>query len=304
MVLMISRAVRRVRAFGIPALAVALLVGGVSGCADPGPQTGSPTVAAAFYPLAFVAQRVAADHAEVVNLTSPGGEPHDLELTVNEAVTVADAALVVYLRGFQPSVDETVDTAAEGRVLDAGTVVDLQPDPQAPDAVDPHFWLDPLRMAGLADAVASEMGVVDPAHRTDYARNASDLRGQLAALDTAYAEGLASCEVDTIVVSHDAFGYLERYGLTVEAINGLSPDAEPAPADLARLQQLVRDEGITTVFSETLASPKLAETLAGDLGIRTAVLDPIEGLSDATEDEDYLSLMRENLAALKEANRC
>jgi zinc transport system substrate-binding protein len=211
---------------------------------------------------------------------------------------------VVYLRGFQPSVDETVDTAAEGRVLDAGTVVDLEPDPQAPDAVDPHFWLDPLRMADLADAVASEMGVVDPAHRTAYAQNASELRGELAALDTAYADGLASCEVDTIVVSHDAFGYLERYGLTVEAINGLSPDAEPAPADLARLQQLVRDEGITTVFSETLASPKLAETLAGDLGIRTAVLDPIEGLTDATEDEDYLSLMRENLAALKEANRC
>jgi zinc transport system substrate-binding protein len=107
------------------------------------------------------------------------------------------------------------------------------------------------------------------------------------------------------VVSHDAFGYLgARYGLNLHPINGLSPDAEPSPAHLAELADLIESEGVTTVFSETLASPELADSLAGDLGLETAVLDPIEGLTEETEDEDYLSLMRANLAALRTANDC
>ena len=106
------------------------------------------------------------------------------------------------------------------------------------------------------------------------------------------------------MVSHDAFGYLDRYGLEFAPIAGLSPGAEPTPADLSRLQDLIRAEGITTVFSERLVSPRVSETLADDLDIRTAVLDPVEGLSDETRDEDYLSLMRANLAALQEANDC
>ena len=122
--------------------------------------------------------------------------------------------------------------------------------------------------------------------------------------NTPHADGLRGCERQTVVVSHDAFGYLAKYGLRFEAIAGLSPDAEPTPADLARLQQLIDTDGITTVFSERLVSPRLSQTLADDMGITTAVLDPIEGLSDETADEDYLSLMRENLAALELANGC
>lgn len=296
---------------GVLALAAVLGVLPLAGCGAAAPeQSGRPEVAAAFYPLAFVASRVAGDHADVVNLTRPGGEPHDLELTFTETVTVADADLVVLLGGFQPSVDETAANVAEGRVLDAASVVDLEPvHASAGDAhdhgdLDPHFWQDPVRMAALADAVADELSAIDPAHRDDYLANARHLDADLSALDAEYRSGLADCELDTVVVSHDAFGYLARYGLHFEAINGLSPDAEPSPADLARLQDLARDEGITTIFSERLASPKLADTLAGELGVTTAVLDPVEGLSDATADEDYLSLMRTNLAALEEANRC
>ena len=106
------------------------------------------------------------------------------------------------------------------------------------------------------------------------------------------------------MTSHDAFGYLSRYGIRVAPITGLAPGAEPTPADLARLQQLIRDDGITTVFSETLASPAAADALAHDMGVRSEVLDPIEGLSDATAGQTYLTLMRRNLAALKEANGC
>lgn len=264
-------------------------------------------VAAAFYPLQYVADRVAGDHAEVENLTAAGGEPHDLSLTPRETADVAQADLVVFQRGFQPTVDDAVDENAEGAVLDVADVVELVPFRDHgvdSDETDPHFWQDPLLLADVGDAVADALSDVDPDHADDYSANAAALRADLVRLDQDYADGLADCERDTVVVSHDAFGYLQRYGLTMEAILGLSPDAEPTPADLARLQDLVQAEGITTVFSESLVSPESAEQLARDTGVRSAVLDPVEGLSDETADEDYLSLMRANLTALEEANGC
>jgi zinc transport system substrate-binding protein len=264
-------------------------------------------VAAAFYPLAYVAARVAGDHATVENLTAPGGEPHDLEPTVRETAEVAQADLVVFERGFQPAVDDTVDENAEGAVLDAADVVPLVPFREHgvdSDEDDPHFWQDPLLLAKVGDAVADRLSGIDPAHADDYAANAGALRSDLERLDREYAAGLADCQRDTVVVSHDAFGYLERYGIDMQTILGLSPDSEPTPADLARLQDLIHSEGITTVFGESLVSPAVAEALAHDTGVRSAVLDPIEGLSDRTAGEDYLSLMHSNLRALQEANGC
>jgi zinc transport system substrate-binding protein len=159
-------------------------------------------------------------------------------------------------------------------------------------------------MADLADLVAARLGRVDPAHAAAFDANAARLRRQLTALDTAYAEGLADCARHTVVVSHEAFGYLAKYGLRLESVAGLSPGAEPTPADLARLQELIGTDGITTVFSERLGSPRVTASLARDTGVASAVLDPIEGLSDQTPGADYLSLMRENLRALENANGC
>src|SRR4051812_32485484 len=216
-------------------------------------------VAAAFYPLAYVAARVAGDDATVENLTAPGGEPHDLEPTVRETAEVAQADLVVFERGFQPAVDDTVDENAGGAVLDAADVVSLvsfRDHGVDSDEDDPHFWQDPLLLAEVGDAIAGRLAAVDPPHADDYRADAEDLRADLERLDRAYAEGLRGCARDTVVVSHDAFGYLQRYGLRTEAILGLSPDSEPTPADLSRLQDLIRSEGVTTVFSESLASPR------------------------------------------------
>ncbi len=169
---------------------------------------------------------------------------------------------------------------------------------------DLHFWLDPVRLAEVAGEVEARVAEIDPDNAADYEANLATLRADLESVDTEYTDGLAECRLDTVVVSHDAFGYLEQYGLHFEPIAGLSPDAEPSPKHLTELAELIESEGITTVFSETLASPAMAQTLASDLGLDTAVLDPIEGLSDATAGEDYLSLMRANLAALQEANEC
>ncbi|VXB30085.1 metal ABC transporter substrate-binding protein [Nocardioides sp. AX2bis] len=296
---------------------------GTAGGADDG---GTPQVVAAFYPLEYVASRVAGDRADVSSLTAPGQEPHDLELSVADNATVAGADLVVLEGGLQAAVDEAVEQNAPGEVLDVTDVVELTTLDEEHDHaeeeghegetdeehaehadlgdLDPHFWLDPTLMADAGDAVAESMAEVDPDGAEEYAAGAAALRTDLEALDADLEAGLASCERDTIVVSHDAFGYLDRYGLDIEAVAGLSPDAEPTPADLGRLQELIATDGITTVFSERLASPALTESLARDAGVETAVLDPIEGLTGETADEDYLSLMRSNLEALRAANGC
>ncbi|HWI44016.1 MAG TPA: metal ABC transporter substrate-binding protein [Nocardioides sp.] len=290
--------------------ATAVLATGCSAFSDDAGD-GKTEVAAAFYPLAYVSERVAeGTPTSVRGLTRPGGEPHDLELDVQTTAAITRADLVVYERDFQPAVDEAVKQNAGGKTLDVADVVDLRAaghddqDDHAHGGEDPHFWQDPLRMADLADAVAKSLRGIDPDHAAKYDANAAALRSDLEALDASYKSGLAGCQRSTVVVSHDAFGYLEKYGVHIAPIAGLSPGAEATPAHRAELQDLIRREGITTVFSEPLAPQEMGSTLAHDLGITTAVLDPIEGLTDDTADEDYLSLMRHNLDALRAANGC
>jgi len=286
-------------------LLAGLLTGLLAGCGGAGADSGKPAVVASFYPLQYVAERVVGTHAEVVNLTSPGKEPHDLELTVMQTVEVADADVAFYQKGFQPAVDEAIAQNGPDHVVETTEVAALEPTGESGrERDDPHLWLDPIRLSDIAAAFAEEMNKVDPAHAADYEANLDSLQTELARLDREFAEGLGQCEINTVVVSHDAFGYLGKYGLAFESIAGLSPDAEPAPAHIAELHDLIESDAITTVFSETLASPEMSKTIAGDLGIDTAVLDPIEGLSGATEDEDYFSLMRRNLTELQEANKC
>jgi zinc transport system substrate-binding protein len=287
----------------VAALAVALL----GGCAQLDPHRGQRFVVASFYPLQYVAQRIVGPHTEVIDLTHPGMEPHDLELTVPQTAEVADSEVAFYEHGLQPAVDGAIAQDGPKHVVDAAQTARLAPMSGAEAAAgkDPHFWLDPVRLSRVAGAFEREMVRTDPAHRATYARNLASLQSDLAVLDRQFRTGLAHCRLRTIVVSHDAFGYFSRrYHLSSVYINGLSPDAEPSPAHLRQLQDLIRRTGIDTVFSEELASPAMADTLASDLHIKTAVLDPIEGLSDATAGQNYLSLMRRNLAAIQEANHC
>lgn len=305
----------------LPLVVAGALLLGACGSGD-GTTGGERTAVASFYPLAWTTERVAGDGWEVVNLTKPGTDPHDASLDIAQTAAINEADVVVLERGLQPAVDHGVEeNARDTATVDAAEAVELRAigdehgdgaghssddghDHEGLEGLDPHFWLDPLLMADLADEVAQTLGEVDPEGLEEYAARAADLRTELQELDGEYAAGLASCERTTVVVSHDAFGYLERHGLHFEPIAGLSPGAEATPADLARLQDLAREEGITTVFSERLASTKMADALAADLGLDTAVLDPLEGLGDETADEDYLSLMRANLDALVLANGC
>ena len=299
-----------------PSVAVLALV--VAGCGndDTASPSHGPTVLASFYPLAYVAERVAAPDGIVENLTQPGVEPHDLELTGQQVGSIADADLVLYLHGFQPAVDEAVEQNAHDHSLDVAETVDLLPaaeeeshedeDGDHGDAEsDPHVWLDPDNLAAISQAVADELAKIAPERADAVQDRADELMAELNALDEEFDTGLAQCERRVFVTSHEAFGYLaDRYDLEQVGISGLSPDAEPSPARLAEVQEVVQAEGVTTIFYETLVSPKVAQTMAEDLDLATAVLDPIEGLSDDTAEEDYLTQMRANLDALRKANGC
>lgn len=270
------------------------------------------TVVASVYPLAYVAQRIAGDRVEVVDLVSPGREPHDAELSVAQTAAVADADLVLRVAGLAPAVDEAVaQEAAPEADVEALRVLEER-DPAFGGARpvrvlegDPHFWLDPRALATYAAEVEERLIELDPGHAADYEENAVALRGDLVRLDGRMSVGLDDCVRRTVVVSHEAYDYLGyRYDLDFTSLVGLSPDDEPSPATLADLQQQVADDGVTTVFYEPLAGPAAVESLAGDLGLEVVALDPVEGLTEETAGEDYLSLMEADLDALTVAGGC
>ncbi|HEY6932111.1 MAG TPA: metal ABC transporter substrate-binding protein [Marmoricola sp.] len=268
----------------------------VAGCAVE--RSSRPTVVASFYPLQFVAERIVGPDARVLDLTAPGVEPHDLELTVRQTAELSAASAVLYEHGLQPSVDEAVANNAPAHALDTTTVVPLRGE-------DPHFWQDPVLLARVARAFTRTMVAAQPAHAAAFRARDQRLQRQLRRLDADYRQGLAHCRTRTLVVSHDAFEYLgRRYHLQVHAIAGLTPDAEPSPRHLQQLAGLIRSSGITTVFNERLASSQMADTLSADLGLRTGVLDTLEGLTSTDPHASYLSIMRANLAAIRKADSC
>jgi zinc transport system substrate-binding protein len=287
-------------------IVLTLIVAAAAGCGgsdDPAGDDDRLEVAAAFYPLEFAARRIGGDAVSVLNLTPVGAEPHDVELTARDVERVRSADVVLLLgEGFQPAVEDAAE-GADGAVVDLleGVTLAEAADEHGDDGDaerDPHVWLDPVRFGQVVTRIGGALGRPEPA---------ADLRRELRALDLEFRQGLADCERHEVVTAHSAFGYLaRRYGLEQIAITGLSPEAEPTPGELERVVDEVREHRATTVFFETLVSPRLAETVAREVGADTAVLDPLEGLTEDEVDrgEDYFSIMRSNLAALREALGC
>jgi zinc transport system substrate-binding protein len=281
--------------------AALLLVVALAGCGgsaddDEPPET---LVVAAFYPLAWAAEEVVGADTEVVNLTPPGAEPHDIELSPRDVERVEDASVVLYLGGgFQPALEQALESR-DGPSLDLleGSAV-LDGEHEGHEAPDPHVWLDPGLFAGLVREIGRELGREG---------TADELATKLRSLDQEFRAGLARCARREIVTSHAAFGYLaDAYGLRQVALTGLSPEAEPSPRELATLVDEVQASGATTVFFETLVSPRLAETVASEAGVGTAVLNPLEGLTEdeLAAGETYLTAMEANLASLRKALGC
>lgn len=309
------------------ALSAAALALTGCGSADTGSSDGRLSIATSFYPLEYATQQVGGDHVDVTNLTQPGAEPHDLELTPKQILQTTKADALVYLKDLQPSVDDAAKEAGDSAFdVSSFARLDLEPAAEGHEgetaeehasheeedhaghdhgSVDPHFWLDPTRYADVVDAIADHLATIDPANAADYRANATAFTGKLGALDKDLKAGLSDCRSTDLVTGHAAFGYFaDRYGFHQESVSGLSPGAEPSPTALADLIAHVKHDKITTVYAETLVPADVAKTLARDSGATVAVLDPIEGLTDESAGSDYLEVMRSNLATVRKGQGC
>ncbi|MER6105814.1 metal ABC transporter substrate-binding protein [Streptomyces sp. NPDC001832] len=272
-------------------------------------------VVASFYPMQFLAEQIGGKHVSVTTLTKPGVEPHDLELTPRQIGGLSDADYILYLKGIQPAVDDAIKQSGSKHVVDASKLTAMEDHGTEAGAgehghehhgdeagADPHIWLDPVKYAEVAEGVGKSLEKTDPDHAADYRKNTDALVDKLDALNTAYETGLKDTATKTFITTHSSFGYLaERYGLTQEGIAGIDPEAEPSPARINEIHTIAEKNKVTTVFFETLASDKTAKTLAKDTGLKTDVLDPLEGITDKSKGDDYFEVMQSNLAALQKA---
>ncbi len=314
--------------------AASLLAIALSACGAPS-QEGSPgdgpTVITSFYPLQWATQQVMGETDGTVDvLTKPGADAHGMELSPQQIASLSDADLIVYLDKLQPEVNAAVAQAGDRPILNTADAADLAPvaeghshdehgeegheeeghEEEGHDAhdhgdFDPHFWQDPERMGKVVTAIADKLAEVNPDAAETYRANAESNVEELKTLDKEFADGLATCERREFITTHAAFQYLaERYNLEEIGISGINPDGEPSPARIAAVHDEAKRHEVTTIFFETLTSDAVAKSIAGDLGLKTAVLDPLEGVTDKSAGTDYPSIMRANLEALRSANDC
>jgi zinc transport system substrate-binding protein len=314
--------VRRQHISGIAiAAATALGLGTLSACSTDSAAAGNTDkfdVVASFYPMAFLAEQIGGDHVNVTTLTQPGQEPHDLEISAKQTAQLQESDAVLYLKNLQPSVDDAVAQSEIKTKIDAASLTSLEKHgnevgghaaehddehgEEEEGGKDPHIWLDPVKYAEVAEGVGKAFEKADPDHAADYKKNTAALVKKLDGLNTQFEDGLKDTKTKVFITTHAAFGYLaERYGLTEEAINGLDPESEPSAARVKNLEKMAKADGVTTVFYETLVSDKTAKTIASDAGLKTDVLDPIEGITSKSRGKDYFSVQEANLKALQTA---
>ncbi|MEU6764673.1 metal ABC transporter substrate-binding protein [Streptomyces sp. NPDC046853] len=287
---------------------------------------GKLNVTASFYPMQYLAQEIGGEHVSVDTLTKPGVEPHDLELSPKQTAYLGESDFILYLKGIQPAVDDAIGQSGVKNTVDAATLTKLEKhgsgvghdhggeehsDEHAEEeehgheseaGADPHIWLDPVKYAEVTEGVGKALEKADPDHAADYKKNTKALVKKLDGLNTKFEDGLKNTKSKTFITTHSAFGYLaERYGLEQESIAGVDPESDPSPARIKELQDIAEEDKVSTVFFETLASDKTAKTLANDAGLKTDVLDPLEGITDKSKGDDYIGVMESNLAALQKA---
>ena len=303
-------------------LAVAALA--LAGCspAGSGDTSGRPRVVVGFYAAQYLAEQIGGPRVEVTSLTRPGAEPHDVELTAKQLIQLAKADLVVTESHFQPAVDQGIAASAPRRVVDLTAALGLnlagtgdhedaaedghdhEHEAATDPSQDPHFWLDPQLMRRAADAVAAGLSQADPAGTADYTKRAAALDADLTSLDGELRSRLSDCAQPEMVTSHAAYAHLAAVtGLHQHAL-ALNPESEPTAAQMAAITDLIRTDGVRTIYVEPLAPPRVAEVIAAETGAQTAVLDPIEGLNARSAAGDYLGLMRANIDTLAKGQQC
>lgn len=298
----------------------------LSGCGTTTPAAAPATpaklsVVASFYPLAFLAESIGGSNVQVTTIIPAGAEPHDYEPTPKEIASIYKAAVFIHHgAGIDPwAMRIAPDLAAKGvKIMAATAGMTLLPGAHEEEEgahtetetalLDPHVWSDPVLLVQIAERIRDTLIAADPAHAAAYTANTTALRTSLTLLDTEFRTTLGTaCRLHEVIVSHNAFAYLgARYGITMLPIAGISPEAEPSPIRMAELTKLATTKGIKYVTFETLVSPKVAETIAQEIGAKTLVLNPVEGLTDAQVQSgaNLLTIMRENLHNLATAMEC
>ncbi len=260
-------------------------------------------VTASFYPLSYIASQIGGNKVDVENITPPGAEPHDYELSTQQVAHIENSdMLILNGAGFETWGENIKENLSKKNILIITTATTL-----INETKDPHIWLSPPLFKKEAKIILEGLVKIDPKNKTYYENNAFNLINQLNQLDKEYREGLSNCKQKYIVTSHSAFAYLAKtYGLNQITITGISPDEEPSVQRLIEIAQFAKKNNIKYIFFERLISPKLTETIAHEIGAQTLVLDPIEGISDndAKNGKNYLTIMKENLTNLKKALEC
>lgn len=267
-------------------------------------KTDKLLVVASFYPLYFMSAKIGGAKAEVINIVPAGAEPHDYEPTAKDLAKMQNSRLIILngggLEAWSDNLKKNIDNK-KTKIITAGVESD------ATTNMDPHAWLAPLLAQKIVDRIAQGLEQADPPNKNYYQTNAEALKNKLDDIHKNYKQGLTNCAQKNIITSHAAFGYLaSNYGFKQIPITGLSPDAEPSPAELARIIKFSKDNGIKYVFFERLTNPKLAQTVAREIDAKTLELNPLEGLSpeELAQGKNYLSLLRDNLTNLKIALEC
>ncbi|MEA4891198.1 MAG: metal ABC transporter substrate-binding protein [Peptococcaceae bacterium] len=293
------------------------------------------SVYASFYPMYDFASKIGGDKVTVVNLVPAGTEPHDWEPAAADISGLEEAAVFIYngagmehwaedvleslqnkdliaveaskgvslMEGHHHG-DEDEHEAGDGNVQEHPAETAEAEEHEGHEAFDPHVWLSPLNAKKEMENIKAAFVQADPENKDYYEGNYARYAADLDALDKEFRDTLSPLTNKDIIVSHEAFGYLcGAYGLNQIGIEGLAPDSEPDPARMAEIIEFAKEHQVKVIFFEELVSPKVAETIAGAIGAETAVLNPIEGLSDEQQaaGDDYFTVMRQNLTALKAA---
>jgi zinc transport system substrate-binding protein len=266
---------------------------------------GKVNVVGSFYPLAWAAEQVGGPRVDVLDLTPPGVEAHDTNLSARQVADVdnADVVLILGYLGFQPQVEQAARRAS-GRVVEVAQGIHLRPSQERGLSGDPHVWLDPILMEQITLTITKALAAADPSGKSGYDQRAARVAGELAALDSSYRSGLSACRFTSFVTTHEAFGYLAgQYGLGQIGIEGLTPEAEPSADQLRTAEAAITESrAAPAVFYEgTAEGQRIGRTVAASVGVPalplgTLEFDPAPG--------DYLSVMRANLASLEKGLQC
>lgn len=282
---------------------VVLLIFGLSACGSKTAEKPSkPIVYASFYPIYDLASKIGGDKITVKTIIPPGIEPHDWEPSTKDVAEMTKANVILYLGlGMDSWIGKIKTSALNTNFYEVSKGVDII---KSGSATNPHIWLSPKSALIMAKNINEALQKTDSKNKEYYNKNYENLKNTLESLDNEYANSLSKAKLKTFIVYHSAFDYIARdYGLRQESLAGMSDEAEPSPARMAEIINMIKKENIKYIFTEPLTSPKPIETIAKETGIKVLPLNTIEGLTkeDIERKADYISLMKENLENLKKA---